>query len=237
MTQMKSLKAAIILAGTLALQARGDTFGTGENTFTIDFVKIGNAYNLYDPAPGVGEYSGAVFFDPNKPGGEGYWLYATGTDTAPVPVASGTAPNTAVSGETNRAPASVYEAGGLSPYGTMGQTGNVQQWTEVFYFSPGLSQGLRGSPVELLGTVSEIDVAGCSPGGVVGHDDRLPCGEWVHAGGPGAGSGFVGGDAGARRRLGLSLQETQRINALIRSIGPLFRSHVHHISCVWKRRE
>ena len=59
-----------------------------------------------------------------------YNLYPTGT-TVPTPVASGTATNTAVYNQSfTNGPSSIYTAGGLSPYGTMGQAGNVQQWLE-----------------------------------------------------------------------------------------------------------
>ena len=58
-----------------------------------------------------------------------YYLFATGSDTAPTAVASGTAPGTAVySGQSG--PADIDQAGGLSPFGTMGQTGNINEWME-----------------------------------------------------------------------------------------------------------
>jgi len=60
----------------------------------------------------------------------GYWLYPTGSDTAPTPVASGTTVGTAVY-DGQSAPADVDQAGGLSPYGTMGQGGNANEWNET----------------------------------------------------------------------------------------------------------
>jgi hypothetical protein len=62
--------------------------------------------------------------------GSGYYLYPTGSDTAPTAVASGTSGGTAVYDSVTSQPASVYQAGGLSSYGTMGQGGNVGQWLE-----------------------------------------------------------------------------------------------------------
>lgn len=59
-----------------------------------------------------------------------YWGYATSSDAAPIPVLGGTAAGTAVYNLLGTAPASVFNAGGLSPYGTMGQNGNVAEWTE-----------------------------------------------------------------------------------------------------------
>ncbi len=58
-----------------------------------------------------------------------YWDYATGSNTAPREVASGTTAGTVVyNGQA--APADVNLAGGLSAYGTMGQNGNVEEWQE-----------------------------------------------------------------------------------------------------------
>ncbi|MBX3433716.1 MAG: SUMF1/EgtB/PvdO family nonheme iron enzyme [Pirellulales bacterium] len=81
--------------------------------------------------PSVDEWYKAAYYDPNANGGAGgYWDYPTGSNTAPTPVASGTAANTAVhSGQAS--PAEITLAGGLSPYGTMGQGGNVWEWEET----------------------------------------------------------------------------------------------------------
>jgi len=59
-----------------------------------------------------------------------YWDYTTGSDTAPSAVASGTEAGTAVYFQGGGGPADVNQAGGLSPYGTMGQGGNVFEWNE-----------------------------------------------------------------------------------------------------------
>ena len=64
--------------------------------------------------------------------GSAYFPYPTGSSTAPIAVASGTQPDSAVYFQTNQiSPAEVTAAGGLSPYGTMGQGGNVWEWTET----------------------------------------------------------------------------------------------------------
>lgn len=96
--------------------------------------------NLYRNAncvyflPSENEWYKAAFYDPNKNNGTGgYWLYPTGNNNAPTAVASGIAAGTAVYNNVVSAPASVYQAGGLSPYGTMGQGGNAWQWMESAY--------------------------------------------------------------------------------------------------------
>ena len=59
-----------------------------------------------------------------------YWDYATGGNTIPTAVGSGTAAGTAVYGVVVVAPAAVNNDGGLSAYGTRGQDGNVWEWEE-----------------------------------------------------------------------------------------------------------
>jgi hypothetical protein len=63
-----------------------------------------------------------------------YWDYATGSDAIPVAVASGTEAGTAVYND--ESPASVDNNGGLSPYGTRGQNGNVFEWQESALSAP-----------------------------------------------------------------------------------------------------
>ncbi len=64
-----------------------------------------------------------------------YWDYATGSNSAPTQeLTGGTTPGSAVYDSVEAGtpvdPAEVNLAGGLSPYGTMGQNGNVYDWAE-----------------------------------------------------------------------------------------------------------
>jgi formylglycine-generating enzyme required for sulfatase activity len=77
--------------------------------------------------PSENEWYKAAYYNP---GGSNYFLYPTGSDTAPAAVASGTNAGTAVYDGVASFPAIVDSAGGLSPYGTMGQGGNVWEWNE-----------------------------------------------------------------------------------------------------------
>lgn len=64
--------------------------------------------------------SGAVYHD-----------YALGSDSIPTAVSGGTGTDEAVYAQlASVGPADIDNAGGLSPYGTMGQNGNVWEWLE-----------------------------------------------------------------------------------------------------------
>jgi len=100
--------------------------------------------------PSMDEWFKAGYYDPNKTPSSmmgNYWSFATGSDSMPTAVPSGTAPYTAVFSQ-QASPADVDKAGGLSPYGTMGQNGNVYEWMETAYDLvnnvPDEFRGLRG---------------------------------------------------------------------------------------------
>lgn len=90
--------------------------------------------------PSENEWYKAAFYNPT---GSNYFLYPTASDSAPVSVAGGTNQGTAVYlRDTSQSPAAVTNAGGLGPYGTMGQGGNVWDWLET------ASDGTNNSPTE-----------------------------------------------------------------------------------------
>ena len=94
--------------------------------------------------PTENEWYKAAYYNP---GTSTYYTYPTGSNTVPTAVYGGTAAGTAVfygNGVSPSAPANVDNAGGLSPYGTMGQGGNLGQWNEADIFGDGSSRGLRG---------------------------------------------------------------------------------------------
>ena len=79
------------------------------------------------------EWYKSAFFNPST---STYSYAPDGTNYMPKAVASGTSPNTAVWNNNSRGPgepADVTLAGGLSPFGTMAQGGNAQEWTESTY--------------------------------------------------------------------------------------------------------
>lgn len=95
--------------------------------------------------PSIDEWYKAAFYDPTT---GGYFDYPTGSDDPPIPVASGTDPGTAVWNQTT-GPADVQLAGGESPWGTVGQGGNVWELDESPHtagiYEPQGSRGIRGN--------------------------------------------------------------------------------------------
>lgn len=91
--------------------------------------------NAYYFLPSEDEWYKAAYYNA---AGTNYFLYPTGSDSAPAAVISGTNANTAVFDSPTAvpvvdAPSEVSAAGGLSAYGTMGQGGNVMEWNETAY--------------------------------------------------------------------------------------------------------
>jgi formylglycine-generating enzyme required for sulfatase activity len=85
-----------------------------------------------------------------------YYNYPTGSDNVPTAVTGGTATGTAVCGGQS-APADVNNAGGLSPYGTMGQGGNVWEWDET---AIGALRGVRGGAFGYVGDYLSASIRG-----------------------------------------------------------------------------
>jgi sulfatase modifying factor 1 len=123
--------------GTFQLWSAGDAGYNANNLFRNSNAKFW--------LPSVDEWYKAAFGNLN-----GTWNnYATGSDSAPTAVASGTAANTAVYKSNPvvlTGPADITSAGGLSPYGTMGQGGNVWEWNET------AQDGINNTVTEYRGT-------------------------------------------------------------------------------------
>lgn len=123
----------------IALWESGDAGYNAANPF-----RNSNAHYFL---PSEDEWYKAAYYDPNKSGGAGYWDYATGSDLAPTAVAGGTTSGTAVY-DAQAGPADITNAGGMSAYGTMAQSGNVFEWGESGFTAPndsaGESRSLRG---------------------------------------------------------------------------------------------
>ena len=126
---------------TFQLWSAGDAGYNANNRFRNSLAK----YWL----PSSNEWYKAAYGNPN-----GTWNnYPTGSDSVPTAVASGTAANTAVYRQSPSVaaltgPADITSAGGLSPYGTMGQGGNAWEWNETAYDG---SNNTAGETRELRG--------------------------------------------------------------------------------------
>jgi len=98
--------------------------------------------------PGESEWYKAAYYNS---AGSNYYDYATGSNTAPTATTGSTNADTAVYTvplfSDPSQPARVDSAGGLSAYGTMGQSGNVWEWTESMdgtADNPNASRMVRG---------------------------------------------------------------------------------------------
>ncbi|MDB4528240.1 formylglycine-generating enzyme family protein, partial [Akkermansiaceae bacterium] len=94
--------------------------------------------NAYYFLPSEDEWYKAAFYDPSTNDNQGgYWLFATGSNDAPIALNESSDQNTAIYGLTRRAgPADTIKAGGLSPFGTMAQSGNAAEWCESAFEFP-----------------------------------------------------------------------------------------------------
>jgi len=82
--------------------------------------------------PTEDEWYKAAYYDPNKPGGAGYWDYPTGSDSMPkaeVPPGGSNSANYAFA-VGHPTDVGAYTSSD-SPYGTFDQGGNVREWTEA----------------------------------------------------------------------------------------------------------
>jgi len=78
--------------------------------------------------PSADEWYKAAFYNSSA---QTYFDYPTGSNSPPTPVASGISPGTAILQQMeSTGPADIMQAGGLSPYGTMAQAGNINEWEE-----------------------------------------------------------------------------------------------------------
>ena len=107
--------------GDFQLWSPGDVGFDADNPFR-------NTQAVY-VLPSVDEWYKAAFYDPVS---DTWFDFPSGMNSPPNPVASGTEDNTAVYDQPfSQGPAEITLAGGPSPFGTVGQGGNVQEWEET----------------------------------------------------------------------------------------------------------
>ena len=113
---------------------------SSEQAWTAGGTNLYRNKDAYYFLPSENEWYKAAYYNA---AGTNYFLYPTASSSAPTAVASGTNAGTAVYSSVASAPAIVDGAGGLSPYGTMGQGGNVFEWNESAFYGANSSSSER----------------------------------------------------------------------------------------------
>ena len=110
--------------------------GGGQDSGTVTVPSAATCASWTTPhwlLPTENEWYKAAYYDPNKPGGAGYWTYPTQSDTAPSNVRDPTGTNNAnFSSGSSLTPVGTFAAS-PGPYGTFDQAGDVWQWNETAF--------------------------------------------------------------------------------------------------------
>ena len=118
---------------------------SSEQAWTAGGTNLYRNKDAYYFLPSENEWYKAAYYNA---AGTNYFLYPTASSSVPTAVASGTDAGSAVYNNVASVPAIVASAGGLSPYGTMGQGGNVWEWSESAFdgtnSSSSESRAIRG---------------------------------------------------------------------------------------------
>ena len=129
------------------------TLQSSSNAWTAGGTNLYRNKNAYYFLPSENEWYKAAYYNP---AGSNYFLYPTASSSVPTAVTNGTTTNTAVfTGNTvsPTQPAAVTTAGALSAYGTMGQGGNLREWTESatdgLYNNANANRAMRGGSYNL----------------------------------------------------------------------------------------
>ncbi|HUT61588.1 MAG TPA: SUMF1/EgtB/PvdO family nonheme iron enzyme [Phycisphaerae bacterium] len=150
--------------------------GTPSSWFPNDAERKPNARYVL---PSENEWYKAAYYDPNKPGGPGYWVYPTGTDAVPDNALVDPDPgNNANFHDANATPyASGFTIGSPyyrtnvgafenspSPYGTFDQGGNVAAYSEDLHLGSPLLRGgaFADGPFAFTGGVERL-LKSCRP--------------------------------------------------------------------------
>ena len=122
------------------------TLWNNNNAWTLGGTNLYRHKDAHYFLPSEHEWYKAAYYNP---AGSSYFLYPTASSTPPTALSSGTNASTAVYLQAiDQGPAEVDIAGGLSPYRTMAQGGNVAEWTETAFDGinngPSEARALRG---------------------------------------------------------------------------------------------
>jgi len=152
----------------------GSYYINGATTYSA-LLAVNRKANATWVVPNNNEWYKAAYYDPNRQSGPGYWIYPTGTNTAPSNVRLNPDPGNSANFYDNaytvgppyyRTDVGQFE-NSPSPYGTLDQGGNVAEWCEGVDVAHGTRSVLGGSyagPVDVLSS-SGIGYGSGSEGG------------------------------------------------------------------------
>ena len=122
------------------------TLQSSSNAWTLGGTNLYRNKDAYYFLPSENEWYKAAYYNRTN-----YFLYPTASSSVPTAVTNGTSAGTAVfagNGVSPAQPAVVTNSGGLSTYGTMGQGGNLREWTESatdgLYNNANANRAMRG---------------------------------------------------------------------------------------------
>ena len=156
----------------------GSYYINGATTY-LALLAITRKTNATWVLPNINEWYKAAYYDPNKPGGPGYWIYPTGTNVTPSNVLINPDPGNSANFNDNgyivgppyyRTNVGEFE-NSPSPYGTFDQGGNVAEWSEtvadMFLCTRSILGGSYAGPDYILSSsgigLAEEDCYNCIP--------------------------------------------------------------------------
>jgi formylglycine-generating enzyme len=121
----------------------GSYYINGHTDYSTLMLSVTRKSNAKYVLPSEDEWCKAAFYDPNKPGGAGYWTYTTGTNAIPsndnIPTGTNNANYVKPSDYTIGSPYYRTPVGTFtnseSPYGTYDQGGNVEEWNDSKFYA------------------------------------------------------------------------------------------------------
>ena len=136
--------------------------GGGQNSGTVTIPNAATYASWTTPhwvLPTENEWYKAAYYDPNKPGGAGYWTFPTKSNTTPSNVLDPTGTDNANFSSSGRTPVGTFMAS-PGPYGTFDQGGEIWQWSETAPYTGSSDRLVQGGAWDYW--VNDLNSSFCS---------------------------------------------------------------------------